>query len=105
MLQVQIRVYLASQQQPPTIRRNRMLVVHQSSSVVVKRSDLRATHPDARPRDIIFTIRKLPSYGYFLFNRSGSADADMTARSLVRNATGKLSLSRCAKAFLPMFCC
>ena len=49
---------------------------------------MRATHPDVRPRDIIYTIRDLPSYGYFLLNQSTPIDDNLSAR-FVKNVTSK----------------
>ena len=76
-------MYLASQQQPPVIRRNHVIVVHQSKSVTLKRSNLRATHPDVRPRDIVFSIRTPPKFGYFVLNQSLSGDDFVTSRVAV----------------------
>ena len=88
--QLEIHVYLASQQQPPEIRRNRVLVVHQSKSVTLERADLRVTHPDVRPRDITFSIREVPSHAYFLLNQTILVDGTSVAPRLVKNVTSKL---------------
>ena len=90
LFQLEIQVYLASQQQPPEIRRNRVLVVHQLKSVTLERADLRVTHPDVRPRNITFSIREVPSHAYFLLNQTTLVDGTSVAPSLVRNVMSKL---------------
>ena len=65
-MQLTIKIYLDSQQRPPTLRNNRYIAVQQNSSVNIMKSDLRATHDDVRPRYITYHITSYPLYGQMM---------------------------------------
>ncbi|XP_076801534.1 chondroitin sulfate proteoglycan 4-like [Clavelina lepadiformis] len=68
---VTVQIFLASLQQPPVMKHNRLVVVQQGSFVTIGRTNLRAIHPDVRPRDLVYTIKLRPSCGQLLLNLTG----------------------------------
>nr|CAB3234042.1 chondroitin sulfate proteoglycan 4 [Phallusia mammillata] len=66
-----IQIYLPSLQQPPVMKRNRVLLVDEGFPITLQRSLLRATHSTALPRNIVFVVTSQPSYGILATNNSG----------------------------------
>ncbi|NWI87101.1 CSPG4 protein, partial [Pitta sordida] len=61
---VQVRIYLESQQQPPRIVNKNNLLVEEGKPVKISKGKLQVVHENSSPSEIVFTVRKLPEYGY-----------------------------------------
>ncbi|NXB70403.1 CSPG4 protein, partial [Donacobius atricapilla] len=61
---LQVRVYLESQQQPPTIVNKNDLLVEEGKPVKISKGKLQVVHESTSPSEIVFTVRQLPVHGY-----------------------------------------
>ncbi|NXF77364.1 CSPG4 protein, partial [Sclerurus mexicanus] len=62
--EVQVRIYLESQQQPPRIVNKNNLLVEEGKPVKISKGKLQVVHENSSPSEIVFTVRKLPVHGY-----------------------------------------
>ncbi|NXO44036.1 CSPG4 protein, partial [Locustella ochotensis] len=69
---LQVRIYLESQQQPPTIVNKNNLLVEEGKPVKISKGKLqvgyvltfKVVHENTSPSEIVFTVKQLPVYGY-----------------------------------------
>ncbi|NWV70637.1 CSPG4 protein, partial [Malurus elegans] len=62
--ELQIHVYLESQQQPPRIVNKNNLLVEEGKPVKISKGKLQVVHEKSSPSEIVFTIRQFPVNGY-----------------------------------------
>ncbi|NXG03411.1 CSPG4 protein, partial [Sakesphorus luctuosus] len=62
--EVQVHIYLESQQQPPRIVNKNNLLVEEGKPVKISKGKLQVVHENSSPSEIVFTVRKLPVHGY-----------------------------------------
>ncbi|KAK3514840.1 hypothetical protein QTP70_033777, partial [Hemibagrus guttatus] len=64
LLSINVKVYLESHQKPPVLLNNKILVVDEGKPVKIERGKLEVTHEANLPKEIIFTVKVAPAYGY-----------------------------------------
>nr|XP_026689936.1 chondroitin sulfate proteoglycan 4 isoform X6 [Ciona intestinalis] len=69
---VAIRIFTASQQRPPVIKKNEVLIVEEGGVVQIKRSDLRAAHSAVRTKELIFQVTSSPVVGILVVNQNNN---------------------------------
>ncbi|KAM8864851.1 chondroitin sulfate proteoglycan 4 [Synchiropus picturatus] len=61
---INVKVYLESHQRPPIVQQLGTLLVDEGKPVNIDETKLEVTHEDNLPSEIVFTLKKPPSYGY-----------------------------------------
>nr|XP_039270667.1 chondroitin sulfate proteoglycan 4-like [Styela clava]XP_039270668.1 chondroitin sulfate proteoglycan 4-like [Styela clava]XP_039270669.1 chondroitin sulfate proteoglycan 4-like [Styela clava] len=71
---IAIKAVLESHQKPPTVQKNRTIVVDQGQKVQIRKQDLRIVHLDTRAADIVFFIKQSPKFGNLEFLTNVDSD-------------------------------
>ncbi|XP_053304018.1 chondroitin sulfate proteoglycan 4-like [Spea bombifrons] len=82
-VEIKVRIYLESHQQPPTLLRLNSLVVEEGRPVKIDKEKLQVIHEDNSPDEILFTVLTRPSYGYIRKFESYEGHLSMEPVSLV----------------------